>query len=143
MVVLRRRPLEHQRPNGAWVCGCVGQIDSNLWPDGQSGKSTFQLTPKFQLIGFWTRETQYFPDHFGSSTVPFASTRNFTEDSYETKGEIQGTINTHLLIDAFAGHHEYVATYNSQPSAAKIPSIADLTTGFQNGVGSKNPTEGF
>ena len=98
-----------------------------------TGKSTYQLTPKFQLIGFWTRETQYFPDHFGSSTVPFANTRNFTEDSYETKGEIQGTINTHLLIDAFAGHHEYVATYNSQPSAANIPSIADLTTGFQNG----------
>src|SRR3989442_10869092 len=33
-----------------------------------TGKSTYQLTRKFQLIGFWTRETQYFPDHFGSST---------------------------------------------------------------------------
>jgi hypothetical protein len=98
-----------------------------------TGKSTYQLTSKFQLIGFWTRETQYFPDHFGSSTVPFASTRNFTEDSYETKGEIQGTISTHLLVDAFFGHHEYVATYNSQPGSASIPSVVDLTTGFQNG----------
>jgi hypothetical protein len=98
-----------------------------------TGKSTYQLSPKFRLIGFWTRETQYFPDHFGSSTVPFSNTRNFTEDAYETKGEIQGTVTPHLVIAAFAGHHEYVATYNSQASAAGIPSMADLTTGFGNG----------
>jgi len=98
-----------------------------------TGKTTYQLNSKFQLIGFWTRETQYFPDHFGSSTVPFANTRNFTEDAYETKGEIQGAITPHFMIDAFGGHHEYVATYNSQPSAAKVPSMADLTTGFANG----------
>ncbi len=98
-----------------------------------TGKTTYQLSSKYRLVGFWTRETQYFPDHFGSSTVPFPNTRNFTEDAYETKGEIQGTVTPHLVIAAFVGHHEYVATYNSQPSAAGIPSIADLTTQFQNG----------
>jgi len=98
-----------------------------------TGKSTYQINSKYRLVGFWTRETQYFPDHFGSSTVPFANTRNFTEDAYETKGELQGTLSEHLWIDVFAGHHEYVATYNSQPSAANIPSMTDLTTGFNNG----------
>jgi hypothetical protein len=98
-----------------------------------TGKSTYQLTSRYRLIGFWTRETQFFPDHFGSSTVPFAGTRNFTEDAYETKGEIQGTVTPHLVMDVFAGHHEYVATYNSQPGFANIPSINDLTTGFFNG----------
>jgi hypothetical protein len=98
-----------------------------------TAKSTYQLTSNYRLIGFWTRETQYFPDHFGSSTVPFASTRNFTEDAYEAKGEIQGTVTPHLVIDAFFGHHEYVATYNSQPASARIPSMTDLTTGFLNG----------
>jgi hypothetical protein len=98
-----------------------------------TAKSTYQLTPNYRLVGFWTRESQYFPDHFGSSTVPFASTRNFTEDAYEAKAEIQGTVTPHLVIDAFFGHHEYVATYNSQPAFAGIPSIADLTTGFVNG----------
>jgi len=118
----------------------LGYVDSSGTPipaygrlANVTGKSTYQLSPKFRLIGFWTRETQYFPDHFGSSTVPFANTRNFTEDAYETKGEIQGTVTPHLVIDAFAGHHEYVATYNSQPSAAGIASMADLTTGFANG----------
>ena len=96
-------------------------------------KSTYQLSSKYKLIGFWTRETQYFPDHFGSSTVPYPSTRNFTEDAYETKGEIQGTVTPHLVMGAFVGHHEYVATYRSQQSAAGIPSTADLTTGFLNG----------
>jgi hypothetical protein len=98
-----------------------------------TGKTTYQLSSKYRLIGFWTRETQYFPDHFGSSTVSFPNTRNFTEDAYETKGEIQGTVTPHLVIDAFAGHHEYVATYNSQQSAAGVPSMVDLTTGFGNG----------
>jgi hypothetical protein len=65
--------------------------------------------------------------------VPFANTRHFTEDAYEAKGELQGTITPHLVVDAFVGHHEYVATYNSQLGFANLPSIADLTTGFQNG----------
>lgn len=52
-----------------------------------TGKSTYQLSRKYRLIGFWTRETQFFPDHFGSSTVPLPSTRLFTEDAYETKGD--------------------------------------------------------
>jgi Carboxypeptidase regulatory-like domain/TonB dependent receptor len=98
-----------------------------------TGKTTYQLSHNYRAVGFWTRETQYFPDHFGSSTVPFANTRDFTEDAYEAKGELQGTITPHLVVDLFAGHHEYVATYNSQLSFANIPSVADLTTGFLNG----------
>jgi hypothetical protein len=98
-----------------------------------TAKSTYQLNAAYRLIGFWTRETQYFPDHFGSSTVPFASTRHFTEDAYEAKGEIQGTVTPHLLVDAFVGHHEYVATYNSQLGSANMPGMTDLTTGFSNG----------
>jgi hypothetical protein len=96
-------------------------------------KSTYQLNKQYRLIGFATRETQYFPDHFGSSTTPFPSTRLFTEDAIETKGEFQGAVNSHLFIDAFAGHHEYVATYDSQPGSANVPAMADLTTGFLNG----------
>ena len=65
-----------------------------------TGKTTYQLSPKYRLTAFWTRETQFFPDHFGSSTVPFPNTRNFTEDAYETKGEIQGTVTPHLVISA-------------------------------------------
>ena len=98
-----------------------------------TAKSTYQLSSKYRLVGFFTRETQFFPDHFGSSTVPFASTRLFTEDAIEDKGEFQGTITQHLFIDAFAGHHEYVANYYAQPGGANIPGMTDLTTGFTNG----------
>lgn len=98
-----------------------------------TAKSTYQLNKQYRLIGFGTRETQYFPDHFGSSTVPFPSTRLFTEDAVEAKGEFQGAVTPHVFIDAFAGHHEYVATYDSQSGSANIPAMTDLTTGFLNG----------
>jgi hypothetical protein len=96
-------------------------------------KSTYQLNPQYRLIGFWTRETQFFPDHFGSSTTPFPNTRLFTEDAVEDKGEFQGAITPTLFVDAFVGHHEYVANYYSQAGSTNIPSTADLTTGFLNG----------
>lgn len=98
-----------------------------------TGKTTYQLSSKYRLIGFWTRETQYFPDHFGSSTVPAPSTRLFTEDAYEDKAEFQGTVSPHLVVDVFGGHHEYLANYYSQQSSSAIPSTYDLTTGFYNG----------
>ena len=96
-------------------------------------KSTYQFTPNFRLIGFITNEGEYFPQHFGSTTVPQLSTRNFTESVREYKGEIQSTPTSHLVLDFFAGHHLYQANYNSQPDSNGIPSMADLTTGLTNG----------
>ena len=96
-------------------------------------KSTYQLSPKYRFIGFFTQEGEYFPLHFGSSTVPELSTRDFTEPVQEYKGEIQATPSPHLVLDFFAGHHLYQADYVAQPDPLGIPSMADLTTGLTNG----------
>ncbi len=96
-------------------------------------KSTYQFTPNLRLIGFITNEGEYFPQHFGSTTIPQLSTRNFTESVREYKGEIQSTPTPHLVIDFFAGHHLYQANYNAQPDPLGIPSMTDLTTGLTNG----------
>jgi hypothetical protein len=96
-------------------------------------KSTYQLSPKYRFIGFFTQEGEYFPVHFGSSTIPQLSTRDFTEPVQEYKGEIQATPNPHLVLDLFAGHHLYQADYVGQADPLGIPSMTDLTTGFTNG----------
>jgi len=96
-------------------------------------KSTYQINPKYRLIGFYTREGEYFPQHFGSSTVTFLNTRDFTEPVEEYKGEFQATLSHGVVFDFFAGHHLYQADYNAQPDPQGIPSMADLTTGIAYG----------
>jgi len=96
-------------------------------------KTTYQTSPNYRVILFLTDEGQYFPLHFGSSTVPLLNTRNFTETMREYKGEIQGTPNPRLVLDLYAGHHIYQANYTAQPDPSGIPSLTDLTTGIANG----------
>ena len=97
-------------------------------------KSTYQLSSKYRLVGFFTRETQYFPDPFrkldGAVRVARAC---FTEARSKTRARFQGTPIQHLFVDAFAGHHLYRRTTIAQPGAAEHSGTADLTTGFTNG----------
>jgi hypothetical protein len=99
----------------------------------ETAKTTYQLSQNYKLIGFWTQETQYFPDRFGSATVPLLSTRLFTEDVRDWKGEIQGSPSPRLVFDLFAGHHMYQANYYSHEDPQNIPSYQDITTGIFNG----------
>ena len=100
----------------------------------ETAKTTYQLSPNYKLIGFWTQETQYFPDRFGSATVPQLNTRLFTENVRDWKGEIQGSPNGRLVFDLFAGHHMYQANYYAhQDDPQNIPSYQDITTGMFNG----------
>jgi hypothetical protein len=121
----------HRTALGYLVNGKPGSAYGRL--TNETIKSTYQINPKYKLIGFYTREGEYFPTHFGSPTVPYLNTRDFTEPVEEYKGEFQATLSPALVFDVFAGHHLYQADYVAQPDPLNIPSMADLTTGVANG----------
>jgi Carboxypeptidase regulatory-like domain len=121
----------HRTALGYIVNGKPGEAYGRL--TNWTGKSTYQINPKYRLIGFYTREGEYFPAHFGSPTVPFLNTRDFTEPVEEYKGEFQATLSHSLVFDFFAGHHLYQADYVGQADPQNIPSMTDLTTGIANG----------
>ncbi|MGD1095409.1 MAG: TonB-dependent receptor [Bryobacteraceae bacterium] len=121
----------HRTALGYLVNGQPGSAYGRL--TNSTLKSTYQLSPNYRAVGFFTNEGEYFPVHFGSVTVPLSNTRNFIETVREYKGEFQGTPNSHLVLDLFVGHHMYQANYNSQPDPNNVPSMTDLTTGISNG----------
>ena len=49
------------------------------------------------------------------------------------KGELQATPTNDLVIDFFAGHHEYVAQYYANPDPLGIPTLSDTATGQADG----------
>jgi Carboxypeptidase regulatory-like domain len=93
-------------------------------------KSTYQLSPNYKLIGFWTLNTFWAPNGGGSATTPYYSTVLHAEPISEWKGEVQATPNSHLVLNFLAGHHYYQADYYPHSEAAAIvtPSIVDTVT---------------
>ena len=99
----------------------------------QTVKSTYQLNSKVKFIGFYSIQEQYFPFSFGSNTVTMLNTRLFTEDMQDWKGEIQATPTNDLVIDFFAGHHQYLAQYYANEDPLGIPTLRDIATGVNDG----------
>ncbi|HEV3216318.1 MAG TPA: carboxypeptidase regulatory-like domain-containing protein [Vicinamibacterales bacterium] len=90
-------------------------------------KSTLQLTPKYKLIGFYTKYPQIFPDRNASSTTPYYSTVRFSEPAAEYKFELQGMPTAHIFYNILAGHHGYHANYYAKPDQGRPNSIDQAT----------------
>jgi hypothetical protein len=107
-----------------------------LLPNGQAGalysrvqnftsKATYQISPNYKLIGFYTEYQVYYPYYGASALVAQSNTRNLYGPANQWKGEIQGTPNSRLVLDFFAGHHGYLNYYRAQPDVSGIPFITD------------------
>ncbi len=106
----------------------IESITSSNW----TGKSTYQLNKTTRLIGFFTQDLVNYPLRNGSATTPLLSTVLYHEPVREWKGEIQGTPNSHLVLDFFLGHHMYQANYTANADPQNIPTMTSAS-GFVNG----------
>jgi hypothetical protein len=94
-----------------------------------TGKSSYQLSPNYKLIGFYTEYQVLFPQYGASALTAQNNTRNLYGPANQWKVEFQGTPNSRLVMDVFAGHHGYLNYYHAQPDTTNIANITDATTG--------------
>lgn len=125
---ISRTALGYTLPNGS--AGVIYARETN-----QSIKATYQLTPKYKLIGFWDMLTEYYPNRGGSALLPEPSTLNETNSPKNWKAEIQGLPNSRLVVDANFGRHSYYLVYSAQPDPSGAPTTYDLSSQLNGGPG--------
>lgn len=94
----------------------------------QTVKSTFQLTPKYKLIGFWDIFTSLYQDRNASALVPKENTLDQTNHPRNWKAQFQGIPTSTLVFDAFIGDHHYLLQQTARPNPSGKPTTFDLTT---------------
>ena len=108
------------------------QLPTYTRTTNNEGKSTFQLSPNYKLVGFWGMYTQYIPFRNGNSITPPLASVIYTWPIWNAKGEILGNPRPNMVFDAFFARHHYQANYNAQPDPNNIPTMTDggqATTG--------------
>ncbi len=98
-----------------------------------TGKGTYQLTPKYKLIGFYAMNTEFFnPYPTGPSQFrPYDNTPIFHWNPHQMKAELQGAPTPRLVFDILIGRQAYVAQYT--PTGPPGPELDNITTGVFSG----------
>ena len=98
----------------------------------ETGKGTYQLSPRFRLIGFFARSGKDMQYDSPARFVPAESQNTLYWFPRATKGELQATLNDKLLIDVMVANISYLATRQPQPGTdvPGNPSRMDLTNGW-------------
>jgi carboxypeptidase family protein len=86
----------------------------------QTGKGTYQLSRKYQVIGFFQRNLKHSFAEGASRFRPLENTEDYPFPTKAAKGELQGTISSRVLLSALVGRQWYGAWHNAQ-SWADVP----------------------
>jgi Carboxypeptidase regulatory-like domain len=122
----------------------------NAGPDGQYGtgdeppflpeasttngtiKLSYQLAPKYQIIGFYTRERTLDGGTLGTKGaarfVPYESASTLYYNPRNWKVEFRGTPSNHVIYDAQFGRSMYLADYQDKPGTDTVPARWDRET---------------
>ncbi len=102
---------------------------SNNW----TAKGTYQASPKYKIVSFFSKNTQDEPERFGTRLLPYEATRRFLWQVRQYKFELQGTPSNRFLFSVQMGRNYYTADYFAKEEYANVPSAFDnasqLTTG--------------
>jgi hypothetical protein len=98
-----------------------------------TGKGTYQISPKYKLVGFYTMNTEFFNVYPSSANQfhPYQNTTNFHWNPHQMKAELIGTPTPRLVFDILIGRQAYYY-YTSNPWPL-TPETYDLTTGVYGG----------
>ncbi len=99
-----------------------------VYNDNQTIKGTYQLSPSYRLIGFYTRYWSWVPERAGNRLNPREALRSFSYDPVQWKAELQGTVGSNMVFNVLSGRYSYFADYNAQPDSGATPSRTDRTT---------------
>lgn len=108
-----------------------GARDSSV--DNRTVKSTYQLAPKYKLIGFYAMQKMVVPSYSPSRTSPFETTQRFSNDPHMMKAELQATPSSRLLVNFSMGHNYKVAIYRAQEGLERFPTTFDNVTRMNEG----------
>jgi hypothetical protein len=116
--------------DGVYLTSDDTQADTLTRLDNQTLKLSYQMAPKYKLIGVYQRGIKYLPDgaQDGTRLRPFEATTNYNFRSIVSKGELQGTPTDRLLVNIVGGYFGYNADYTAQSDTPGNPSREDLET---------------
>lgn len=100
-------------------------------------KISDQITPKYQVVGFYTRERTVDNGVYGTKGaprfVPYEATSVLYYNPRNWKLEFQGTPNNNLIFTAQVGRSMYLANYQDEPGTANVPARWDRETQIYTG----------
>ncbi len=101
----------------------------------ETAKGTYQLTPKYKLVGFYAMHTELFnPYPTGPSALsPFENNPQFHWNPHQMKAELQGAPTPRLVFDLLVGRQAYIAYYSPEPGVPPGPEVLNVTTGLNLG----------
>ncbi len=102
-------------PDGRYGTSDDVQGFQDLILTNQTIKGTYQATSKYKLIGFYQRNLKDEPQSTASRTVPLEATYDYDFPTNATKGELQATPTSRLLLNFVGGRQWYDA--NRYPQA--------------------------
>jgi hypothetical protein len=126
---------KEQGPDKKWGTADDVQGYEEVLLTNESLKLSYQPTAKHKVIGFYAHNAKTVPEWFGSRTMPFPTTHNYTFPPTAWKGEYQSTPTNNVLVNVLGGYVWYWANYPGQNTAngPGNPSTFDLFTGMNDG----------
>lgn len=114
-----------------------GSTPANLTSrlQNQTAKGTYQLSPKYKLVGFYANHTELFnPYPTGPSALsPYENNPQFHWNPHQMKAELIGAVSPRLVFDISVGRQAYLAFYTPEPGVAPGPAVLNVTTGLNLG----------
>lgn len=106
-----------------------------------NAKLSYQMTRKYQLVGFFVKSLKREPERSGSRFIPAESTVNQRSSQVALKGEFQGVPNDKILFNVAMGWHRQIARFKYFEDIPGKPTRYDLETGRY--TGAHNPSGTF
>jgi hypothetical protein len=108
--------------------GTPADLTSRL--QNETAKGTYQISPKFKLIGLYANHTELFdPYPTGPSALsPWENNPQFHWNPHQVKAELQGTISPRLIFDVLVGRQAYLAYYTPEPDVPPGPAVLNVST---------------
>jgi Carboxypeptidase regulatory-like domain len=100
-------------------------------------KASYQMTPKYQLVGFYTRERTVDNGVYGTKGaprfVPYDATSVLYYNPRNWKVDFQGTPSNRVIFQAQFGRSMYLANYQDEPGFADVTARWDRETQIYTG----------
>jgi hypothetical protein len=108
--------------------GTPADLTSRL--QNATAKITYQLSPKYKLIGLYAHHTELFdPYPTGPSALsPWENNPQFHWNPHQMKLELQGAVTPRLIFDVLLGRQAYLAYYTPEPDVPPGPAVLNVTT---------------
>lgn len=123
--------VDNAGPDGRYLTGDEPAAFVTLSAFNILGKLSYQITPKYSLIGVATQDGNVSDAELQAQDYAFTpkeSTSTFDWQPYHRKGEFRGTPTNSLFFDLQAGRSGYDIDRGIQPGCDNAPSVLDRSS---------------